>query len=102
MTDDQDQQTGGGGAGFSGANPKGPGDLFGKLLGGDRTVFEQIDKNARGLAQSALAKLDVVSREEFDAQSRVLQRTRERVELLEAELQRLTALLEQLDAPTAE
>jgi len=86
----------------SGTNPKGPGDLFGKLLGGDRTVFEQIDKNARGLAQSALAKLDVVSREEFDAQSRVLQRTRERVELLEAELQRLTALLEELEPPAAD
>ncbi len=93
---------GGGATDSSGANPKGPGDLFGKLLGGDRTVFEQIDKNARGLAQSALAKLDVVSREEFDAQSRVLERTRERVELLEAELQRLTALLEELEPPAAD
>ena len=93
---------GGGATDSSGANPKGPGDLFGKLLGGDRTVFEQIDKNARGLAQSALAKLDVVSREEFDAQSRVLQRTRERVELLEAELHRLTALLEELEPPAAD
>ena len=93
---------GGGATDSSGANPKGPGDLFGKLLGGDRTVFEQIDKNARGLAQSALAKLEVVSREEFDAQSRVLERTRERVELLEAELQRLTALLEELEPPAAD
>lgn len=93
---------GGGATDSSGANPKSPGDLLGKLLGGDRTVFEQIDKNARGLAQSALAKLDVVSREEFDAQSRVLERTRERVELLEAELQRLTALLEELEPPAAD
>ncbi len=93
---------GGGATDSSGTNPKGPGDLFGKLLGGDRAVFEQIDKNARGLAQSALAKLDVVSREEFDAQSRVLERTRERVELLEAELQRLTALLEELEPPAAD
>lgn len=34
--------------------------------------------------QSALAKLDLVTREEFDAQAAVLQRTRARLEALEA------------------
>ncbi|ACE84539.1 accessory factor UbiK family protein [Cellvibrio japonicus] len=36
--------------------------------------------------QSALAKLDLVTREEFDAQAAVLQRTRQKLELLEAQL----------------
>ncbi len=75
----------------------GPGELFERLLGPDNPVLGQLDKNARALAQSALAKLDVVSRVEFDAQAAVLQRTRSRVETLEAELAKLT---EQLDAMT--
>jgi len=36
--------------------------------------------------QSALTRLDVVSREEFDAQAAVLKRTRERLEALEAKI----------------
>ena len=34
--------------------------------------------------QAALAKLDIVTREEFDAQAAVLQRTRAKLEALEA------------------
>ena len=71
------------------------GDLIGaSALGGE------MDKSARTLAQSALARLDVVSREEFDAQTEVLRRTRERVNALEKELQELTEALEKL-APDA-
>ncbi|HBO12392.1 MAG TPA: hypothetical protein DD491_06375 [Halieaceae bacterium] len=54
----------------------------------------EVDRNAKLLLQSALARLDVVSREEFDAQAAQLARTRARVQALEAEL---AALLEQLD-----
>ncbi|MDO8861806.1 accessory factor UbiK family protein [Haliea sp. E1-2-M8] len=43
-----------------------------------------------GLAQSALGKLEMVSREEFDAQAAILARTRARVADLEAELEGLT------------
>ena len=39
--------------------------------------------------QAALARLDVVTREEFDAQSAVLLRTRQKLEALEQELARL-------------
>jgi BMFP domain-containing protein YqiC len=39
--------------------------------------------------QAALARLDLVTREEFDAQAAVLQRTRQKLELLERELARL-------------
>jgi BMFP domain-containing protein YqiC len=39
--------------------------------------------------QAALARLDLVTREEFDAQAAVLQRTRQKLEALEQELARL-------------
>ena len=48
-----------------------------------------IEKNARALLASGFAKLDLVSREEFDIQSQVLQRTREKLKALEARLDRL-------------
>lgn len=75
----------------------GPGELFERLLGANNPVLGQLDKNARALAQSALAKLDVVPRAEFDAQAAVLQRTRLRVETLEAELTKLTAQLDAIE-----
>ena len=55
---------------------------------------EEVDRSMRSLAQSALARLDVVSREEFDAQAEVLRRTREQVAALEEELAALTRELE--------
>ena len=60
--------------------------LFERLTRADDPVFEQIDRNAKSLLQSALSRLDVVSREEFDAQAAVLRRTRERLEALEAKI----------------
>jgi BMFP domain-containing protein YqiC len=48
-----------------------------------------IEKNARALLSNVLAKLDLVSREEFDIQTQVLQRTREKLKTLEARLDRL-------------
>ncbi|EED34405.1 conserved hypothetical protein [Luminiphilus syltensis NOR5-1B] len=78
----------------------GLGDLFGRVLDRDNPVIEQLDRNARSLAQSALAKLDVVSRAEFDAQTEVLRRTRQRVEELEQTLDALTARVENNQTPT--
>ena len=60
-----------------------PGDLQG--LRGD------VESNFRGLLQSALGKLDLVTREEFDVQRKVLERTREKLERLESELASLQA-----------
>ena len=60
--------------------------FFERLTRADDPVFEQIDRNAKSLLQSALIRLDVVSREEFDAQAAVLKRTRERLEALEAKI----------------
>ena len=75
------------------------GGLFEQLLGDDNPVRDQIDRNAKALAQAALSKLDVVSRAEFDAQTAVLKRTRSRVEELE---QALASLTEQLDMESRE
>jgi ubiquinone biosynthesis accessory factor UbiK len=48
-----------------------------------------IEKNARALLASVFAKLDLVSREEFDIQTQVLQRTREKLAALEERVARL-------------
>lgn len=67
----------------------------GELVGGSG-VKGEVDRGVRSLAQSALARLDMVSREEFDAQTEILQRTRTRVIALEAALEALTRELEAL------
>jgi ubiquinone biosynthesis accessory factor UbiK len=48
-----------------------------------------IEKNARALLATFFTKLDLVSREEFDIQSQVLQRTREKLKALEERIARL-------------
>jgi BMFP domain-containing protein YqiC len=73
------------------------GALFERLVGDDQSVLEQVDRNARALAKTALSKLDVVSRAEFDAQAAVLQRTRAKVDELEQALAALSAELDKAD-----
>jgi BMFP domain-containing protein YqiC len=45
-----------------------------------------LEKNMRAVLSSAFARLDLVTREEFDVQSEVLARTREKLDKLEAKL----------------
>ena len=45
-----------------------------------------LQKNAQALLSSFFSKLDLVSREEFDIQTQVLLRTREKLKALEARL----------------
>jgi BMFP domain-containing protein YqiC len=59
-------------------------------------VKDDVDKSLRALAQSTMSRLDMVSREEFDAQTEILQRTRSRVIQLEATLDEMTKELEYL------
>ena len=49
----------------------------------------------KSLLQNALSKLDLVTREEFDAQSAVLQRTRQKVDALEEKLEHLSKMIEE-------
>lgn len=48
-----------------------------------------VEKNVRAAMSATFAKLDLVTREEFDVQTQVLHRTREKLEALE---QRVTEL----------
>ncbi len=50
---------------------------------------QELEKQFRSMLQSALGKLDLVSRDEFDGQMLVLQRTRQRLEALEQQVQQL-------------
>jgi BMFP domain-containing protein YqiC len=52
---------------------------------------DDIEKNLHALLQSALSRLDLVSREEFEVQKAVLAKTRNRLE----ELEKRVAELEQ-------
>jgi ubiquinone biosynthesis accessory factor UbiK len=45
-----------------------------------------LEDNFKAVLQSGLARLDLVSRQEFDVQAAVLRRTREKLEALEARL----------------
>ena len=76
------------------SNTRRPSSLFERLTQGEDPLFNQIDRNAKSLLQSALSRLDVVSREEFDAQTAVLQRTRERLEALEKQIEMLDQTFE--------
>ena len=50
---------------------------------GIREFGEDVEKKIRQTLQSQLTRLDLVSREEFDVQTQVLLRTREKLALLE-------------------
>ena len=50
---------------------------------------KDIEKNLRAMMASAFAKLDLVTREEFDVQQQVLLRTREKLAALEAKIAEL-------------
>ncbi|OFI26802.1 ubiquinone biosynthesis accessory factor UbiK [Salmonella enterica] len=58
---------------------------------GIREFGEDIEKKIRQTLQSQLTRLDLVSREEFDVQTQVLLRTREKLALLEQRLSELEA-----------
>jgi BMFP domain-containing protein YqiC len=50
---------------------------------GVRALQQDLENNFRAVLRTSLTKLDLVSRDEFDAQMRVLERTRARLEELE-------------------
>lgn len=60
--------------------------LSGHLAGGPLPPPEEMEKILHALLQSALSRLDLVNRSEFDAQCKVLLRTRERLEQAEQQL----------------
>lgn len=63
--------------------------LAASVPAGVGAVRDELSKNFAGVLASGLERLDLVTREEFDVQRKVLERTRARLEALEAELQQL-------------
>ena len=59
----------------------------------DSSPAKDIEKNVKSMMTQGFSKLDLVTREEFDIQAQVLQKTRAKLEALE---QRLTELEERL------
>lgn len=66
-------------------------DLFGRS-----TLPQDVQRNLRALIQSGLSKMDVVTREEFEAQTLVLEQSRAKLDQLERQLGELA---QQLDTP---
>ncbi|MFK8010782.1 MAG: accessory factor UbiK family protein [Marinicellaceae bacterium] len=60
---------------------------IGELIPQDiKTMREEFHNNAKAVLVAGLKKMDLVTREEFDVQKAVLAKTREKLNLLEAEL----------------
>jgi BMFP domain-containing protein YqiC len=57
-----------------------------------RSMQQDLETNFRAVLRSSLGKLDLVTRDEFDTQSKVLERTRARLEALEDKVKELEAL----------
>ena len=60
---------------------------------GLREGREELQENFKSVLQAGLARLDIVTREEFDVQQAVLLRTREKLEALQAQVAQLEAQL---------
>lgn len=61
---------------------------------GAEALGSDMQQKLRAAAQAAFDKLDLVTRDEFDAQQAVLKRSREKLEQLEQQLARLETQLE--------
>lgn len=67
------------------------GQVMGSLNAGGELPGQQ---QMRQMLQSALSRMDLVTREEFDAQQAVLLRTREKVDALEQKLAELESRIQ--------
>lgn len=63
--------------------------IVGSLPPGIKTLGSDIEANIKSCVMAALQKMDLVTRDEFDAQTKVLQRTREKLEALSTEVAKL-------------
>ena len=60
---------------------------------------KDIEKNLRALLSSALSRLDLVTREEFDVQQEVLGRTRDKLQQMETRVAEMEKLLANTNPP---
>lgn len=54
-----------------------------------RSIQQDLEANFRSVLRASLGKLDLVTREEFDTQLKVLERTRSKLEELEKKVEEL-------------
>lgn len=67
--------------------------LAASVPGTVQAARQDLERNFEALLASAFARMDLVTREEFEIQQKVLQRTREKLTSLESELQGLESRL---------
>ncbi len=67
------------------------------LPGSLAAAREEFSGAARAVLSDAFSRLELVTREEFDAQTRVLARSREMIEALERDIHELEARLSELE-----
>ncbi len=60
---------------------------------GIRDLQRDLEKNFRAVLQATFAKLDLVTREEFDVQTAVLNRTRTKLDALEQQVADMEKLI---------
>jgi ubiquinone biosynthesis accessory factor UbiK len=65
-----------------------------------RSMQADLESNFRAVLRERLSRLDLVTRDEFDAQTRVLERTRAQLEALEGRLATLEGTSSPGVAPT--
>ena len=56
-----------------------------------RSIQQDLETNFRSVLRASLGKLDLVTREEFDTQLKVLERTRSKLEALEKKVAEMEA-----------
>lgn len=60
---------------------------------GMREFQQEVEKNVRATMQAAFARMDLITRDEFDAQAKMLARTRARLQELEKQVAALESAL---------
>ena len=68
------------------------------LPDGLQSVQRDVEKNFKTVLQNSFSKMDLVTREEFDVQTAVLSRTREKLEQLERQVASLEASMQTKDS----
>lgn len=67
--------------------------LSNALPPGANVLKEDMEKNVRSVLHAAFSKMDLVTREEFEVQAQVLQRSRTKLEALEKKVSELEQAL---------
>lgn len=58
---------------------------------GLQVIQRDVEKNFKTILQSSFARMDLVTREEFDVQTEVLKRSREKLDAMEKQIAQLEA-----------